>query len=96
MSKLFTWLLAPMFLCGLHGAHAADDDSGPKSASQLMHKRDRACEGLKGVAMEQCLGNYVGPEGRYGRASVYGSKHGGGGGAAKPSGPPRAPRPGRE
>ena len=49
-----------------------------QSAGQISDKRNQACKGLKGAALEQCLNNYVGPEqgGKYGRDSVY-SKPGG-------------------
>jgi hypothetical protein len=56
-----------------------DDPDKAPSAGQIMHKREKACQGLRGSAREECLGSYVGPEdkNRYGRDSIYASKYGG-------------------
>ena len=50
-----------------------------QSAGDISNKRNGACKGLKGAALEQCLSGYVGPEvsSPYGRDSVYGGKRDG-------------------
>jgi hypothetical protein len=72
-----TYILATALGCALfaHAAHSADFENA-QSASQILNKRDKACEGLKGSALEQCLSDYVGPVARprYGRDSVYAKK----------------------
>lgn len=49
-----------------------------QSAGQISNKRNQACKGLRGMALEQCLNAYVGPEegAKYGRDSVHGKRRG--------------------
>jgi hypothetical protein len=43
----------------------ADEDSAympkPKSQQDIIREREKACQGLKGEARNECLANYVGP-----------------------------------
>ena len=70
-------VLAAALSCALfaHSAHSADFENA-QSASQILDKRDKACKGLKGSALEECLAGYVGPEPgpHYGRDSIYAKK----------------------
>jgi hypothetical protein len=62
----------------MSSAQGAESENA-QSAGDISHKRNQACKGLKGAAMEQCMNDYVGPEAgsRYGRDSVYGGKRDG-------------------
>ena len=66
--------------CALLVASAQGEEfDNAQTAGQISNKRNQACKGLKGSALEQCLNSYVGPEqgNKYGRDSVYTGKHGG-------------------
>lgn len=80
MARLLSCILAVVLGCGLSTASAQDSDSDKaRTAGQIMQKREKACEGLKGEALQECRLNYVGPEPpgsrRFGRDSIYVSKH---------------------
>ena len=68
-------LCCVLFIAPVRGAEAEN----AQTAGEISNKRNQACKDLKGDAREQCLNSYVGPEegSRYGRDSVYTSKHGG-------------------
>ena len=100
MSRLLTGILVVALGCGLSAANAQDGDSDKaRTAGQIMQKREKACEGLKGEALEECRSNYVGPEPksstRFGRDSIYVSKHKGLYRPKPGDAPAGAPKPGR-
>ena len=65
-------LACTLLMSSAQGAEAEN----AQSAGDISNKRNQACKGLKGAALEQCLSGYVGPEAgsRYGRDSVYRGK----------------------
>jgi len=75
LTRLLVLALGWMLL--IVSAHSAEFENA-QTAGQIQSKRNQACKGLKGSALEQCLNNYVGPEGgvKYGRDSVYTGKQG--------------------
>jgi len=78
--KRLVWVGAAALVCVVDTASAQLNDSEKaQSAGQIIHQREKACQGLRGPAREECLGNYVGPEGkkRFGRDSIYASKYSG-------------------
>jgi len=46
-------------------ARAEDDgytDKPPRTQQDILRERNRACQGLKGEAYNECIANYVGPK----------------------------------
>ena len=64
MIKLTIGVATAALCLGWQVAQAQTDpsDHEPKSQGQILKEQGKACEGLKGAELKDCMANYVGPQ----------------------------------
>ena len=64
MIKLTIGVATAALCLGWQVVHAQADpsDHEPKSQGQILKEQSKACEGLRGAELKDCMANYVGPE----------------------------------